>query len=387
MALISDDTLEQMSKLGDPPADTLVSELIQRGRAEEAHANHLFDLLASNRDPVPANLPPAARAYFESTAQLPAWADPELIRQGQDFFQLYGQQITLLLFCRALPLLYACPRGAETLVRTGRLQEARGKRDRFGALNHRILETAQFLLDVMDDGGLGPDGRGIRSTQKVRLIHAAIRRFLTDAGWDATDLGAPINQKFLAGVLYSFSVAMLDGLKLIGVMPSAAEERAYLHSWSVVGHILGVHDELNLRDPAAARELFARILEQETGESDAGRELTRSLIDYMNSRLPLGFFNAFPGFMMQLQIGKRKARLIGVTEKAPWWMRAMYRVMRFFLRVRDAADNRSWLLRKISEEFSKRLLRALVFVYNDGKKIQFDMPPSLRGSWGLDGSR
>jgi hypothetical protein len=51
-------------------------------------------------------------------------------------------------------------------------------------INHpfrRIVETAQFVLDVMAPDGLGHSGRGVRSAQKVRLMHAAIRHLILAA--------------------------------------------------------------------------------------------------------------------------------------------------------------------------------------------------------------
>ena len=45
-------------------------------------------------------------------------------------------------------------------------------------VRQRIFETAQFLFDVLDEESLGEKGRGVRSAQRVRLMHAAIRRLV-----------------------------------------------------------------------------------------------------------------------------------------------------------------------------------------------------------------
>ena len=45
-------------------------------------------------------------------------------------------------------------------------------------VRQRIFETAQFLFDVADEGGLGPEGRGVTTIQKVRLMHGGVRHLL-----------------------------------------------------------------------------------------------------------------------------------------------------------------------------------------------------------------
>ena len=45
-------------------------------------------------------------------------------------------------------------------------------------------------------------------------------------------------------MLLTFSYVMVRGWKHLGITLSSEEERAYLHCWNVVGHVLGIRDEL-----------------------------------------------------------------------------------------------------------------------------------------------
>ena len=57
-------------------------------------------------------------------------------------------------------------------------------------------------------GGLSGPGRGIRTAQKVRLMHAAVRNILlteSDPPGDEQLLGKPVNQEDTAGTLLLFS--------------------------------------------------------------------------------------------------------------------------------------------------------------------------------------
>ncbi|MBK8044673.1 MAG: DUF2236 domain-containing protein [Haliscomenobacter sp.] len=98
------------------------------------------------------------------------------------------------------------------------------------------METAQFVIDVLSPGGLSPAGKGVRSAQKVRLIHASIRHFLKQRGWDTEDLGEPLNQEDKAGTLMAFSALLLDGFKMmqIGLTPGSRKPISIVGgSWAI----------------------------------------------------------------------------------------------------------------------------------------------------------
>jgi len=91
-------------------------------------------------------------------------------------------------------------------------------------------------------------------------MHAAVRHLikarneLTPGMWHP-DWGTPINQEDLAGTLLSFSYVVADPLRRLGVRVGAKDVDAYLHLWNVIGHLLGVRDELLVSDAADAAAL------------------------------------------------------------------------------------------------------------------------------------
>ena len=126
------------------------------------------------------------------------------------------------------------------------------------------METGQFLMDTLTVGGLGEHGKGRRTIQRVRLMHAAVRHLVAARNeqqpglWDP-DWGLPINQEDLAGTLIAFSGVVVDQLVRLGVQLSDADIDAYLHVWNVIGHLLGVRDELLVHDVGDAVALFDAI--------------------------------------------------------------------------------------------------------------------------------
>src|SRR5262249_45188084 len=145
--------------------------------------------------------------YFKRTAALPAFADPARIARAQDLFTRYGWQVAVGLFCSSLPQAYAAKKGAKVLGYTQALSRH---------VRQRIFETAQFIFDAMDPGGLAKDGRGVRAAQKVRLMHAAIRHLVLkdrQRPYDPVAFGLPVNQEDMAGTLMTFSCVTLDALR------------------------------------------------------------------------------------------------------------------------------------------------------------------------------
>lgn len=79
------------------------------------------------------------------------------------------------------------------MVETGYLTSSR-----LDATHKRLLETTLHVLDSMADMTPGT-GRGWRSTIRVRLLHAQVRRKIrTKKGrlneYDEKEMGIPINQ-------------------------------------------------------------------------------------------------------------------------------------------------------------------------------------------------
>jgi len=216
--LWTDAYLDAARTVGDPEADLAIATLFAESGQQARVIAGVIESLVRNAEPTPENLPPQLHAYLEMTSRVPPPVLPH-VKTGENVFAEHGPEILCLLGCYSLPAAYGARRGAQVLYRTGQLTER---------AHHRLMVTSQMVLDVMGPGGLTARGRGIRTAQKVRLMHAAIRHLLLHdphTPWDTADLGVPINQEDLAGTLMTFSYQILDGLNSSGISNLAGRPR------------------------------------------------------------------------------------------------------------------------------------------------------------------
>ncbi|MCU1283024.1 MAG: hypothetical protein JWM53_6570, partial [bacterium] len=354
----------------DPLADAVVRQIFDEG--DQAAVDDVFAKMVRSDDPIPAGLPPKALAYFEETAPLPAWADVEKIAVAQRLFTRDGWATATGLFCSSLPQAYAARNGARVLLGTG------------GMTYHaerRVFETAQFIFDVLNEGALGPAGRGLRAAQKVRLLHATIRHLtLRQAGWDLS-WGVPINQEDLAGTLMTFSCVILDAFKTLRVSFTPDEGEAWVHTWTVIGHYMGIDARLLPRSVADGEALMEQIRQTEWQASPEGATLAAALVELMRSFLPGHALDGLPVAMMRDLAGDHCADLLSLP-RAGWTRRI----------VDAAADIDGWLgtsdthsiAGKLLAKASQQLMEGLVDAFRHGKQTRFRIPDALMHAWNLD---
>ena len=368
----TDKFLDEMREVADPLADEVVRLVIESGGLDDF--NKMIRHLVNNRDTLPASMPKIVQEYFEKTQILPAWANIEKITRGERVFDLYGPEMIMMLFFVSLPYAYATKKGSHVLSITAELTRH---------VHRRIFRTAQFIMDVMQSGGLAAGGRGIRSAQKIRLLHASIRYYIAHKEqwrkeWNPS-WGLPINQEDMAGTLMDFSVGVMRGLRRSKIILSPEDADAYLHCWKVVGHIIGVRDDLMPDSVSDSFALAVTIIDRQRGESNSGRALTKDLIKFIQGFLPR-FMHGFSGTAIRYLSGDRVADII---ESGPynWTLLILKTQITFF-------D----FIEKIKHKFPKahRFVRYLtwmlidrVVLYEEGGESYFEIPDYLKENWRL----
>lgn len=367
--------LRSLRQETDPVADEIIRRYFTESSFDRGKTLLFFDALAKNSDPIPPGLPDYFEKYFYDTESLPTWADPQKINQAEALFETYGPQVLMMLCVKSLPMAYSCGDGAQVLLKTGRLVEQNGV---VSGVNRRLMETTQFVVSVAQKNGLAPQGRGIRTAQKVRLMHASIRYFLSKGqDWDP-NWGKPINQEDMAGTLQSFSSLVIEGLGQTGISLTQEEKDAYVHLWRVVGHFIGVKPELTPEGYDTAHSFGESIFLDQRKSSEAGKELTQSLIAFMEYMMPGNLFDHLPLFFLQTYLGKDTSVVLGLDW--PPQNPLGFFLNRIFTDIDKTLDDAEGF-GKLASYFATKLLFSMDHFYYGGKRAKFWIPPSLRENW------
>ena len=300
--------LDFARRRGDPLADDTVAQLVATLGAEA-------NLLVEFRRVIQQLSPPEAlRQWFIADVEFPAWAKPDLIRQGQEVFERWSLHIAASLACASLPHAYAAADGVQVLARSSALAGTQVPR--------RLAETAQLLFDLhgltdRDRGEFMTGGESYRSVRMVRLLHAVVRQHVLAGGAWNDQWGVPVNQEDLLGTLLTFTTVVFDALDRLGVRLTPDEQKAYLHLWSIIGALLGVDDAELIADPAMARAAHALIARRHHKPSPEGRRLAAALLDELEAAMPIGC-RKLPRTIIHYAAGPEVAGILGIPVPA-WW--------------------------------------------------------------------
>ena len=323
-AILDDSELDDLRAIGDPSADKVVSDL--RQEFPELDDRHVIARVITALRTSPDAQSPWVRRWFEDPPTLPPWASPAKIKRGQQFFDSWTLDIATTLFCASLPCAYASAKGVEVLSLTSDLAT--------NNITRRIAETGQMLIDVMDLGRadprtLSPGGRGYTSARGVRLLHAVIRYSILHSGHvqptsDETvplrwcmDWGCPINQEDLLGTFLTFTTVVFAALGRLGVPVDPVDADAYLHTWSVIGFLLGIGPgHLPIERPEA-EGLAGLIFSRQHQRSEAGIRLMRALLEEMELSMPWGL-RKLPRTLVRHLASDETADLL-LVPPAAWW--------------------------------------------------------------------
>jgi hypothetical protein len=378
----TDALLDEMRRKGDSALDDAVGDVLRAGDVDAV--NQIMRTLVRNDQPVPPGLPKEIQDYLAATDPLPAWADLDKIKRGQQIFETWGVLITLCLFCASLPAAYAAANGVKVLYLTARLDTD---------TRRRVMETGQFLMDALAVGGLDDGGKGRRTIQRVRLMHSAVRNLIKARNekqpglWDADKWGTPINQEDLAGTLLTFSYVVVQPMPLLGVRLSDQDIAAYLHTWNVIGHLLGLSDEMMAHNRAEATALANAIRRRQFRASPEGQEMTAALLELLDKLTPFHPFDKCIPPMIRHLIGDDAANLLLVPKSdLPELGRLESLTKWVYVNVFGKSHRASPRYKAMSDlalPLGRNLLHGIFRLERGGERAAFAMPDHLHRDWEL----
>ncbi|MCW2557049.1 MAG: hypothetical protein JWP55_1013 [Mycobacterium sp.] len=308
-------SLGERLTVGDEPMDRLVDWMSSAGMEQ---TRPLFDrALAEGIDSVP-EAPEPLREFFVRIETIPDWVDRDKLRRGARALRRGGADGMYVARDVALLGGYQFSGFNKTLLRTGALEKGSNK---------RFAETMQWAMDVISDGGLDPLGVGYRSTIRVRLIHAFVRRHVAAMpDWRNEEWGLPVNQTDMAATLVGALIAPPTGAIAMGLVPSPAELDGIAHLTRYAGWLIGVHDEWL---PRSFRDGI-RILYHTLTALAAPDESTKQQAVPMADDPMAWHYRSLPGLRRRIAraqhlsvtsgfLGPRTMRALGLAYVPPWY--------------------------------------------------------------------
>lgn len=276
----TDAFLDEMRLTGDPIADRAAKLLWENKNNSEIIED--LKLISKNHNLDPKKYPRELIEYFQTTEIVEVTdKDLEYFKLSANIFNNYGYRFCGLLFFKALPTGYMCPKPGHVLESTKLLVN-------FAA--RRVMETAQFVFMVNTDDWYKPGNPGLEAIQKVRLMHAGMRIALLNDKRPGKDWkmirGIPINQEDVALTNHLFSLAMVDGLDQMGIHLTQAEREAVFHTWQKIGQAMGICKELMVTDFKDGMEQYKKIFHRQSDViNHDGPKLTNALLESMKDLL------------------------------------------------------------------------------------------------------
>ena len=231
--------------IGDPVADEVVAELAERRSSAEVHATIARTL--QNHEDLPKDIPECLRGFMAELADPPEWFDMDLYRAATRGFLRNSDMVLGALVGGAII------EGFSTLI-------SKSFRVRGRILDNGVRRLKQNLLQLLEQympGGILPGGDGWRLSIRIRLVHAASRRLLTETGeWDEPAHGVPLSAAHMLLGAAAFSARLMQHVQTLGGDFSAEEREGYVHVWRYTGSLLGIPEAIMFRDFASSIHTF-----------------------------------------------------------------------------------------------------------------------------------
>ena len=254
----------------DAEADPVIAGVIERGEVQAVNA--LLRGWSKNSQPLPDGLPSELRDFIEHGRQLPSWADHATLKAAVNFNKKRGTYLGVAYGFVSGMMSTVIPHEAHAVY------YSRGGAD----MKRRISRTAKFGYDI---GSLGafhdPSGEMAVTAVKTRMAHAGVRHLLPQSPhWTGVaDQDIPISQRDILVTWHSLPTSVMRSMRKWGVRVPTAEADAFLHSWQVAAHMLGVRDEYIPATWADADAQAPQILDPVLAPTPEGIELARRLIN------------------------------------------------------------------------------------------------------------
>jgi len=234
---------------------------------------------------------PVLGRLWESTMTVPPWVDWAQLERGQLVFDRYLIPILLGFGLQGfVGEIAAAPGPAKVLAHTQGLS-ARN-------IWPRISRTLQWLMEVTESvNSIKPGGKGHKSTIRVRMLHASVRRGLPQdkdiASGSSDSYVVPLNTQDMILTLTFFCCnPMWKQLPRLWVYPTDQEKEDFVAFYRYIGHLLGIPTD-GFASAAQAEQTMVALHADKKPPNVASQEITRIFLGAVADKSPTNLSRGF----------------------------------------------------------------------------------------------
>lgn len=348
----------------DDEADPVVAAILDSGHVAEV--NKLLRKWTKNGQPLPAGLPADLRSFMEKARELPSWTDQSKLATAVNFNEKRGTYLGVTYGFASGMLSTAIPHEARAVY------YSKGGAD----MRDRITKTAKLGYDIGTSNVYKDDGEMIVTCVKTRLAHAGVRHLLPKSPYwsKVADERIPISQADMMVTWHSLPTTVMQNLTKWKIPIPANESIAFLHSWQVCAHMLGIKDEYIPNSWDEANSQAAQVLTPIIAPTPEGLKLADILLNLAGfidgSILSKPILSALTRFVL----GDQFADMMKIP-KDDFWDNAFETLWGPFVAVREgllSLEKAPGALQKVYWAFDELLRLGILLVLSGG-----DLPISI----------
>ncbi|SNT57494.1 hypothetical protein SAMN05443665_104734 [Actinomadura meyerae] len=338
----------------DPESDELVAALQKAGKVPEV--NKLLKKWTKNDQALPSGLPSDLVDFIERARRLPSWTDQGKLAKAFEFNEKRGLYLGVTYGFASGMMSTAIPKEARAVY------YSKGGAD----MRDRITKTAKLGYDIGTQNAFAPSGEMIVTCVKTRLAHSGVRYLLPQSPyWNkVADEEIPISQADMMVTWHSLPTTVMKQLVKWKVPIPADESAAFLHSWQVTAHMLGILDEYIPSSWDEADSQAAQVLDPILAPTPEGIKLADMLLN-LASFIDLGILSKpILGALTRYVLGDEIAGWLKIPREPIWdpifknlWP-AFVAVREGLLDITDAPKE----LRTVYWAFDEIIRQAVLFV-------------------------
>ncbi|WP_320775651.1 oxygenase MpaB family protein [Streptomyces sp. CRN 30] len=280
----------------DDATDPLMAALLDKGLVPSV--NTAMAKWVNNGDALPGAFPAELTAHLRQYNKLPSWADTAKLTRAADFNRRRDTYLFMLYGLGSGIMSTVIPREARSVYWSA------GGAD----MKDRAAKTFTFGYDLSQLKAFEPTGQFVVTANKTRLVHAAVRHLLPQSPhWtQGADQQIPISAADILVTFHSLGTYVHSKLLEWKIPYPAADQEAFLHSWQVAIHLLGVPDEYIPQTWAAAKAQSAQVLTPILAPTTEGVDLAEyllGLVSEVDLGVTRGFLNEFARYVLSDEVG------------------------------------------------------------------------------------